>query len=100
MNHDINKNRYQQLEGDKNNSSRSTDDINKMMCNLLLHQSAPVRRSIGISLLHISEIQKLWRKKLVIHMVDWYFSLSLQKEKQRKPSKRHQKADTQELKYC
>ena len=41
MNHDINKNRYQQLEGDKKNSSRSTDDINKMMCNLLLHQSAP-----------------------------------------------------------
>ena len=40
MNNDINKNGYQQLEGDKNNSSRSTDDINKMMCNLLLYQSA------------------------------------------------------------
>ena len=41
MNNDINKNGYQQLEGDKNNSTRSTDDIKKMMCNLLLHQSAP-----------------------------------------------------------
>ena len=41
MNNDINKSGYQQLEGDKNNSSRSTDDISKMMCNLLLRQSAP-----------------------------------------------------------
>ena len=41
MNNDINKSGYQQLEGDKNNSSKSTDDINKMMCNLLLRQSAP-----------------------------------------------------------
>ena len=40
MNSDINENGYQQLEGDKNNSSRSTNDINTMMCNLLLHQSA------------------------------------------------------------
>ena len=40
MNSDINKNGYQQLEGDKNNSSRSTNDINTMMCNLLLYQSA------------------------------------------------------------
>ena len=41
VNDDINKNGYQQLEGDKNNSSRNTDGINKMICNLLLHQSAP-----------------------------------------------------------
>ena len=41
VNDDINKNGNQKLEGDKNNSCRSTDDINKMMCNLLLHQSAP-----------------------------------------------------------
>ena len=41
MNDDINKNGYQQLEGDNNNLSRSTDDIKKMMCNLLLHQTAP-----------------------------------------------------------
>ena len=40
VNDDINKNGYQQLEGDKNNSSINTDDIKKMMCNLLLHQSA------------------------------------------------------------
>ena len=47
MNNDINKNGHQQLEGDKINSSRSTDDINKMMCNLLLHQSAP---DVGIDI--------------------------------------------------
>ena len=41
MNNEINKNGFQQLEGDKNNSSKSTDDINKMMFNLQLHQSAP-----------------------------------------------------------
>ena len=41
VNNDIDKNGYQQIEGDKSNSSSSTDDINKMMCNLLLHQSAP-----------------------------------------------------------
>ena len=41
VNDDINKNGYQQLEGDKSNLSRSTDDINKMMCNLLLHLSDP-----------------------------------------------------------
>ena len=41
MNNDINKNGFQQLEGDENNSSKSTDDINKMMFNLRLHQSAP-----------------------------------------------------------
>ena len=41
VNDDINKNENQKLEGDKNNSCRSTDDINKMMCNLLLHQSSP-----------------------------------------------------------
>ena len=40
MNDDINKNGYQQIEGDKNNSSIYTDDVNKMMCNLLVHQSA------------------------------------------------------------
>ena len=39
VNDDINKNGYQQLERNKNNSSRSTDDINKM-CNLLLYQPA------------------------------------------------------------
>ena len=37
-------------------------------------------------------------------MVDWYVSLSLQKESQRKPSNivlsSQQKGDTQELKYC
>ena len=41
MNDDINKNGYQQLKSDNNNLSRSTDDIKKMMCNLLLHQTAP-----------------------------------------------------------
>ena len=41
VNHDVNKTEYQQLEGDKNNPSRSTDDINKMMGNLLLHQYEP-----------------------------------------------------------
>ena len=41
VNNDINKNGYQQIEGDKNNSSRITKDINKMMYNLLLHHSAP-----------------------------------------------------------
>ena len=40
MNDNFNKNGYQELQGDKNNSSRNTDGINKM-CNLLLHQSAP-----------------------------------------------------------
>ena len=41
MNDNINKNGYQQLEGDNNNLSRSNDDIRKMMCNLLLHQTSP-----------------------------------------------------------
>ena len=41
VNNDINKNGYQQIEGDKNNSSRITKDINKMIYNLLLHHSAP-----------------------------------------------------------
>ena len=41
MNDDIKKNGYQQLEGDKSNSSRSSNDINNVMCSLLLHQSAP-----------------------------------------------------------
>ena len=38
---DVNKTGYQQLERYKNNSSRSTDNINKMICNQLLHPSAP-----------------------------------------------------------
>ena len=110
MNDDINKNGYQQLEGDKNNSSRSTDDINKMMCNLLLYQSAPdaeIDTFKGYPLEYhyfMSLFTEAAEKKLVIHMVDWYISLSLQKEKQRKPSKTafssHQKGDKQELKYC
>ena len=41
MDDDINKNGCQQLEGDNNNLNRSTDDIKKMMCNLLPHQTAP-----------------------------------------------------------
>ena len=41
MNYDISKNGYQQLEGDKNNSSRNTDYIIKMMCNLQLRPSVP-----------------------------------------------------------
>ena len=41
MNDNINKNGYQQLEGDNNNLSKSNDDIRKMMCNLLLHQTSP-----------------------------------------------------------
>ena len=111
VNNDINKNGYHQLEGDKNSSSRSTDDINKMMCNLLLHQSTPdveiqahskvIHWNIIISCLYL---QKLWRRKLVIHMVDWCISLSFQRKKQRKRSNiafsSHQKGGIKELNYC
>ena len=61
VNNDINKNGYQQHEGDKNNSSRNTDGINKMICNLLLHQSAPdmeiqsINQSINQSKPYISD---------------------------------------------
>ena len=110
VNDDINKNGYQQLEGEKNNSSRNTDDINKMMCNLLLHQSAhdveidTFKRDPMEYHYFMSALQKPWRRKLVIHMVDWFIFLSLQKDKQKKPSNmvfsNHQKRDMQELKYC
>ena len=111
MNNDINKSGYQQLEGDKNNSSRSTDDINKMMCNLLLHQSAPdveIDTFKGDPLKYhyfMSVFTKAVEKKVSYTHGRLMLLLKFtERENQRKPSNiafsNHRKGYMRELKYC